>query len=141
MEEGELNFEEIRAVLRMGRSVLRKCLNIEKQEYKCAFIDGGMIMASSPGEAALCLRCFDCAALESGECLGYGDEKHPETIIDLLERLRINGVYDETEQARIANTHYGLPLSRRDMADIRYRTKKGLPIPDGVFYMDMRKTR
>jgi transcriptional regulator with XRE-family HTH domain len=139
MEEGELTAEEIRAVLKMKRSDFRQCLNVEKQAYECVFADGGMITAGSPGEAALCLRCFDCAAFESGKCLGYGDEKHPENIIDMLERLRANGVYDGADQARILETYHGLPLSPRELADIRYRARKGLPIPDDVFYMDMRK--
>ena len=139
MEEGELTFEEIRAILRMGRSTLRNCLDVEKQPYECVFVDGGKIMASSPGEAALCLKCFDCASCASGKCLGYGDEKHPENIIALLKRLKVNGVYDGTDQARIIETYYDVPLSARDLADIRYRYKKGLSIPDEVFYLDVRK--
>jgi transcriptional regulator with XRE-family HTH domain len=139
MEEGVLTFEEIRTILRMGRSTLRNCLDVEKQPYECVFTDGGRIMASSPGEAALCLRCFDCASCDSGKCVGYGDEKHPENIIVLLKRLKVNGVYDGTEQARIIETYYDVPMSARDLADIRYRYKKGLSIPDEVFYLDMRK--
>jgi hypothetical protein len=141
MEEGELDFEEIQAVLRVGRSTLRNWLDVEKQAYECVFVNGGIIMASSPGEAALCFHCFDCTSFESGKCVGYGNEKQPENIIALLERLRVNGVYDGTEQTRIIETYYNLSLSARDLADIRYRAKKGLPIPDDVFYLDMRKQR
>ena len=141
MEEGELYSEEIRAVLRMERPDFKECLNVEKQVYECAFVDGGMITAGCPGEAALCLRCFDCAAFESGKCLGYGNEEHPENIIAMLERLKINGVYDGIEQAHILETYYNLPLSPQELADIRYRAKAGRPIPDDVFYMDMRKMR
>jgi transcriptional regulator with XRE-family HTH domain len=141
MEEGELDSEEIRAALRMERADFRRCLSIEQQAYECVFIDGGVITANSPGEAALCLRCFDCTLFESGKCLGYGNEKRPETIIEMLERLRINGVYDGIEQSRILETYHDLPLSPRELADIRYRAKKGLPIPDDVFYMDARRKR
>ena len=139
MEKGELGFDEIQRVLKVDRPVLRNWLESEKRPYECRFVDGGRIMASSPGEAALCLRCFDCEAFESGECLGHGDERRPDNIIEILDRLRANGVYDGAGQARILEKYYGLSLSPRDIANIRYRGKKHLPIPNDVFYMDMRE--
>ena len=139
MEEGELSFDEILGVLRIGRAVLRNRMDLERRPYECRFADGGKIMASSPGEAALCLRCFDCKAFESGECLGYGDEKRPENIMEILDRLKANGVYDGKEQSRILEKHYDLSLSPRDIANIRYRVKNRLPVRDDVFYVDMRK--
>ena len=138
MEKGELSFDEIQRVLRVERSILRNWLEAEKRPYECRFIDGGQILASSPGEAALCLRCFECEAFEVEECLGYGDEKQPENIIEMLDRLRANGVYDGVSQARILEKYYGLSLSSNDIANIRYRAKKSLPIPNDVFYIDMR---
>ena len=141
MEEGELKFNEILRVLRIERFVLRKWLDTDKRAYECRFVDGGEILASSPGEAALCLQCFECKAFESGECLGYGDEKLPENIGEILERLKANGVYEGKEQAKILEKHYGLSLSPREIASIRYRTKKNLPVPDEVFFLDVRNKR
>jgi hypothetical protein len=139
MEKGELSFDEIRQILKVERYILRNWLEAERKPYECRFVDGGEILAFSPGEAALCLRCFDCKVFESGECQGYGDERRPENIIEILYRLRANGVYDGARQAQILEKYYGLSLSPRDIANIRYRGKKHLPIPDDVFYMDVRK--
>jgi hypothetical protein len=139
--EGRNNFEEIQSVLRIKRSILRNWLRAKERAYGCGFADGGKIMASTPGEAALCLRCFECEPFELGECAGYGNEKRPENIIDMFAKLKANGIYNGAEQSRILTKYYNIPLSPRDIASIRYRAKKGLPIPDEVFYMDMRKTR
>jgi len=139
MVEGELNFDDIQRVLRIERSKLRSWLETEKRPFECRFADGGKILASSPGEAAICLRCFDCKAFESGECTGHGDEKRPEKIFDILDRLRANGVYDSIKQASILEKHYDLVLSSRDIVNIRYRAKNSLPIRYDILYMDMRK--
>lgn len=138
MKQGELNFDEILDVLKVNRSMLRNWLEVKKQAYKCRFVGSGEIMACSPGEAALSLCCFDCKELETGECLGHGNEKRPENIAELLDRLRANGVYGGAEQALILEKYYGLPLTAHDIANIRYRIKNGLPISDDLFYLDMR---
>jgi len=139
MEEGELCFDEIQRVLKVERSILRNWLEAEKRPYECRFVDEGRILAFSPGEAALCLRCFDCEAFESGECLGYGNEKRPENIVEILVGLRKNGVYDGASQAQILEKYYGISLSARDISNIQYRYKNNLPIPDDVFFLDTRK--
>jgi len=141
MEEGELSFDEIHRVLKTERSILRNWLEAEKRPYECRYSDEGKIFASSPGEAGLCLRCFDCKAFDSGECLGHGDEKRPENIVDFLERLRANGVYDGTKQSQILEKFYNLSLSARDIANIRYRAKNSLPTRHDLFFMDMRKEK
>lgn len=137
MKEGELTFDVIQGVLTIKRSVMRNWLEAKKQPYECRFADGGKIMAYSPGEAALCLRCFDCREYETKECFGHGEEKRPENIVELLERLRVNGVYDGSDQAHILEKYYGLALDSHNIANIRYRVKNSLSIPDEVFYLDM----
>jgi hypothetical protein len=118
-----------RFTLRIKRSFLKKCRQAEKHVYKCRFAENGEITASNSGEAALCLRCFDCEDFESRECRGYGNEKHPRNIIVLLARLRANGVTDAAEHVRILEKFYKLPMSLHELAEVLYRDKNGLPIP------------
>jgi transcriptional regulator with XRE-family HTH domain len=134
--ESELAFNEILAVLRVGRSILRKWLHVEKHAYTCRFVRGRKIMASNPGEAALRLRCFDCEDFESKKCKGHGDEKRPENIIELIDRLKVHGVLNRIEQVRILEECYHLPLSPHELAEALYRGKRGLPIAEGIYYMD-----
>jgi transcriptional regulator with XRE-family HTH domain len=136
MSEDVLSVSEILAVLRIKRSFLKKHRRAEKHVYKCRFAENGEITASNSGEAALCLRCFDCEDFESRECRGYGNEKHPKTIIVLLTRLRANGVTDAAEHVRILERFYKLPLSPHELAEVLYRDKNGLPIPEGIYYLD-----
>jgi transcriptional regulator with XRE-family HTH domain len=136
MSEDVLSVSEILAVLRLKRSFLKKCRQAEKHVYKCRFAENGEITASNSGEAALCLRCFDCEDFESRECRGYGNEKHPRNIIVLLARLRANGVTDAAEHVRILEKFYKLPMSLHELAEVLYRDKNGLPIPEGIYYLD-----
>lgn len=141
MADGELCFDEIRRVLKVKRSVLRNWLDAEKQVYKCHFANGGEILASSPGEAALCLCCYDCSDFEAGECFGYGNEKRPEGFLELLDRLEMHGIYDRDGQADILKKYYNISLSLEEIANIKYRIKNGLSVPDEILYLDMRKKK
>ena len=134
--EDSLSVSEILAVTRVKRSVLKKRPNAGKRTYKCRFAEGGELTASNAGEAALCLRCFDCQDFESGKCRGYGNEKHPKTIIVLLTRLRANGVTDAAEHVRILEKFYKLPLTPHELSEVLYRDKQGFPIPEGIYYLD-----
>jgi transcriptional regulator with XRE-family HTH domain len=129
-------FSEILAAFRITRASLKNFLRKENQAYRCEFAEGGEIMASTPGEAALCLRCFDCKELEYGECEGYGSEKRPANIIALLARLRANGVLQAEEQSKILAKYYGIPLTQHEISEMIYRYKRGLSIPEGIFYLD-----
>jgi DNA-binding XRE family transcriptional regulator len=129
-------FSEALAVFRMTRTALKNCLREEKLAYKCKFAARGEITASTPGEAGLCLRCFDCKEFESGECEGYGDEKRPANVIALFARLRANGVLQMEEHSRILGEHYGIPLTTHEISEVVYRYKHGQPIPEGIFYLD-----
>jgi hypothetical protein len=136
VQEDVLSIGEILAVVRVKRSVIKKRLNAGKRVYKCRFADSGEVTASNAGEAALCLRCFDCQDFESGECRGYGNEKDPKNIITLLARLRAHGVTDNSEHVRILEKFYRLPLTLHELSEVIYRDKQGLPIPDGIYYLD-----
>ncbi|MDR1508101.1 MAG: helix-turn-helix transcriptional regulator [Synergistaceae bacterium] len=129
-------FGEALTVFRVTRSTLKNWLREEKLAYKCKFAEGGEIMASTPGEAGLCLRCFDCKELESRGCEGHGDEKRPANIIVLFARLRANGVLQQEELSRILGKHYGIPLTPHEISEMIYRYKHGMPIPEGIFYLD-----
>ena len=139
--EGEINFNEILAVLKIKRSTLRNWLRSEKIAYPCLFAEGGEIMASTPGEAALKLGCFDCEGRESGECKGHGNEKGPENLIVLITRLEANGVINRTEQSRVLEESYGVSISAHEISEIVYRDKHDIRMPEGVFNMEANKTR
>jgi transcriptional regulator with XRE-family HTH domain len=140
IRDGELNFAEVQEITApdIGRSTIRNWLDAAKQPYKCAQTDGEMIMASSPGEASICLRCYTCMKREGGECLGYGDER-PDNIAEMFESMDKHGIYNATEQSVIFKTYYNLDYSAQYIINIRYKIKHGLPIPDDVYYMDTAK--
>jgi transcriptional regulator with XRE-family HTH domain len=135
-KENELSFYEILAVLKVGRSILKSWLHVGKYVYRCKFAEGGAITASMPGEAGLRLRCFDCGDFESKECKGYGNEKRPENIIELIARLEVNGVHNRADHLVILEECYNLPLSLHELSETIYRDKHGLHIPEGIYYMD-----
>jgi len=136
LQEDILSIGEILTVVRVKRSVIKKRPNAGKRAYKCRYAEGGEVAASNAGEAALCLRCFDCQDFESGECRGYGNEKDPKNIITLLARLRAHGVTDAAEHVRILERFYKLPLTLHELSEVLYRDKQGLPIPEGIYYLD-----
>jgi transcriptional regulator with XRE-family HTH domain len=136
IRENMATFGEALAAFKVTRSTLKGWLREEKMAYKCKFAEGGKLMASTPGEAGLCLRCFDCKELVSGECEGHGDEKRPANIIVLFARLRANGVLQHEEHSRILDEHYGIPLTAHEISETIYRYKHGQPIPEGIFYLD-----
>jgi transcriptional regulator with XRE-family HTH domain len=138
MAEGELNFEEIQNIIRVNRSTLWNALCSKKRSYKCKFT-GGEIMALSPGEACLCLHCAECIKFDSGECLGYGNEEAPLNIVDMLERMKVNGIFDSMEQAKFLEKYYDLSFSAQEIINIRHKAKNGQPIPDEIFYMDKKR--
>jgi transcriptional regulator with XRE-family HTH domain len=133
--DGELNFREVRNITKIRRSIIRDWMDTAKQPYVCAQFEGGMIMAASPGEAALCLRCYTCVKRDGGECLGYGNE-HPENIVEMFDCLDANGIYNATEISDIFKTYYKLDYPAQYIINIRYKIKNDLPIPDDVYYMD-----
>jgi putative transcriptional regulator len=136
---GKVRFGEICSALRIGRATLRNWLWGEKRAFSCEFVEGGQIMATNPDEARLRLCCFDCAAFDSGKCSGHGKETRPENIIDLIERLEVNGVTRRIEQSKILDASYGRTLSSHEISEVIYRYRHGLHIPEGLYYLEMRK--
>jgi len=135
-EEGEATFDEMLVTFRVKRPLLKSWLTSGKQIYKCLFIDGLEVTASTPGEAALRLCCFDCIYHESKECAGYGGEKRPENIIALLARMEANGIYNRSEQAKLLEESYGITISAHQIAEVAYRHKNDIKIPEGAFNLD-----
>jgi transcriptional regulator with XRE-family HTH domain len=133
--EGEITFNEILTVLRVKRSVLKNWLISGQRPYKCKLFEKE-VMASSPGEAALRLLCFDCEEFESHECSGYGNEKRPENLIILLLRLEVNGIYNRAEQSQILDESYGIKLSPHSISEMIYRSKIGLPLSEDLLNLD-----
>jgi hypothetical protein len=138
IREGELDFREVQEITRIGRSTIRNWLDEARQPYKCPHAEGGMIMASSPGEASLCLRCWTCAKHEDGSCAGYGDER-PINIVEMFERLEAHGIYNATDQSVIFVKYYNLAYSARYITNIVYKINNGLTIPDDVYQLDTEK--
>jgi DNA-binding XRE family transcriptional regulator len=103
---GDLSFQEIFTMLRVKRSILRNWLEVGRKIYPCVFAQGGQITVCTLGEAALRLRCFDCAVFEEGKCRGYGREKSPDDIVELISRLEFHGIIGRDEQARILAESY-----------------------------------
>ena len=139
--EGEINFNEILSALNIKRSTLRNWLRSQKRPYPCLFVEGGEIMASTPGEAALKLGCFDCEAYESGECRGHGNEKRPENLIVLIARLEANGIINRAEQSRILEENYSVSISAHEISEIVYRNKHDIRMPEGAFNLEANKKR
>jgi transcriptional regulator with XRE-family HTH domain len=138
IREGALVFAEVQKITRVNRSTIRNWLDVAKQPYECSFAEGGKILASSPGEAGLFLRCFTCMKHEDGYCVGYGDEC-PANIEEMLERLDANGIYDATEQSVVFEKYYDIRHSAKDIIHIRHKIKNKIHIPDDVYYMDTEK--
>lgn len=134
--EGEFTFSEMLTVFRVKRPVLKQWLDLGKRAYPCRLTEEKSVVAATPGEAALRLTCFDCAALESGECRGYGNEKRPENLILLLVRLAANGVYGRDEQSRLLEENYGIKLSPHEISVMVHRYKSGMAIPEGIFNLE-----
>ena len=132
--EGEVDFSEILAVLRVKRTTLRSWLG--GQVYSCEFAKDGKITALTPGEAGLRLRCFDCAAFERGKCRGYGRGTSPNNVAELIAALEANGVFGRNEQARILEESYGKRLSAHDITKMMSRKRRGLVIPESALYME-----
>jgi transcriptional regulator with XRE-family HTH domain len=139
--EGKVTFNDIWLALRVGRMTLRNLLWGKKRVFRCEFTESGQIIAKNPCEAGLRLRCFDCAAFESGKCAGYGDETRPGNIIELIDRLVVNGVTRRTEQSKILDSSYDIALSPHEISEVIYKHKHGLHIPEGLFYMEMTRRK
>jgi transcriptional regulator with XRE-family HTH domain len=134
--EGQLSFNDIRAVLRVKRAMLKNWLDAGKRVYECRFAEGGKIMAATPGEAALRLLCFNCEAFQANDCEGYGDEKNPENFFILLDRLKANGVYSRSDQSRVLKESYGMSLSPHEISELVYKYRHGIHVPDAILYME-----
>lgn len=138
-KEGEVSFGDMVIAFHVSRAVLKNWLKAAMQVYTCKYIKSRKVVATMPGEVALRFCCFDCEYFESQKCNGYGDEKRPENLIELLERLEANGVYNRKEQAQIIEESYGRKLTEHEISEIVYRYKNKLQLPEGAFNLEIKK--
>ncbi len=138
-QEGEVTFQDMLSAFRVQRSELKAWIVAEKEVYRCKHIEGQEVLAATPGEAALRFCCFDCTYFERRMCDGFGNERRPENLIELLERLEENGIYNRSEQAQILQESYSLKLSEHQICEIVYRHKKGIPLPEESYNLMAKK--
>jgi transcriptional regulator with XRE-family HTH domain len=133
IKDGILSFEEVKSILRLRRTVLRGWVKTAKSPYQCQ-LTGQAIMASSPGEASLALKCANCIKRQNGECHGHGSED-PRDIVEMFNRLEANGIYEDADQSAFLTKYYNMSLPPEEIRNIRYKAKMGLPIPYEKLYM------
>ena len=113
---GELRFDEVQAILHMGRRHLTHLLESEEGEYRCRLFDRA-VTATTPAVAGIMLRCFDCEAKESEDCRGYGEFIYPENIFILVAILEANGIYKREKQVGILRDSFEMDINVRQLAD------------------------
>ena len=136
-EEGEVTFNEMLAIFRVKRAVLKSWLKSGQRTYKCMSMEDREVIASTPGEAALRLCCFDCEYHESRECTGYGNEPRPENLIALLARMEANGIYNRTEQSRLLEESFGIKMSPHQISETVYCHRYGHRVPEKSFHLEV----
>ncbi|MDL2263081.1 helix-turn-helix domain-containing protein [Synergistaceae bacterium OttesenSCG-928-I11] len=133
----EFSFEEMAKTFGVSLPLLKSWLKEEKKVFKCMRISDREVMATSPGEAALYLRCSDCKYLESNECDGYGDMKSPDNIITLIAQLETKGITRRDEQADVLKESYGMSnISAHQISEILYRNKVGKKVPEAAYFLE-----
>lgn len=133
----EFSFDELLIAFDVKRPVLKSWMEAEKKVFKCKHIPDIEVMATSPSEAALRLRCFDCENFESKKCEGYGDMTSPDNIISLIAKLEAKGITKRDEQADLLKESYGMSnISAHQISEILYRNKTGKKIPEGAYFLE-----
>jgi hypothetical protein len=128
-------FNEILETLGFKRSELKEIIG--KTEYKCKMDEDFSVEAPTPGAAALMLRCSVCEHRQNRECVGYGCEKAPVHVGELVTMLEDNGTLTREEQARIIiDFYYHLPVSAHDVSEAMYRINSGRPAQKGLMYLE-----
>lgn len=133
----EFTFDELLVAFDVKRPVLKSWMEAEKKVFKCKHIPDIEVIAATPSEAALRLRCFDCKNFESQKCEGYGDMTSPDNIISLIAKLESKGITKRDEQADLLKEAYGMSnISAHQISEIVYRDKIGKKIPEGAYFLE-----
>lgn len=133
----EFTFEEMLIAFDVKRPVLKSWMEAERKAFRCKHIPDIEVMATTPSEAALRLRCFDCENFESKKCDGYGDMTSPDNIISLIAKLEAKGITRRDEQADVLKESYGMSnMSAHQISEILYRNKTGKKIPEGAYFLE-----
>ena len=128
---GELRFDEVQAILHLGRRRLTQCLESEEGEYRCRLFDKA-VTATTPAVAGIMLRCFDCEAKESEDCRGYGEFVYPENIFILVAILEANGIYKREKQVAILRDSFEMDINVRQLADALSKHNHGKRAPEDI---------
>lgn len=128
---GELRFDEVQAILNMGRRHLTHLLESEEGEYRCGLFDKA-VTATTPAVAGIMLRCFDCEAKESEDCRGYGEFVYPENIFILVAVLEANGIYKREKQVAILRDSFEMDINVRQLADALSKHNHGKRAPEDI---------
>jgi transcriptional regulator with XRE-family HTH domain len=128
---GELRFDEVQAILNMGRRHLTHLLESEEGEYRCRLFDKA-VTATTPAVAGIMLRCFDCEAKESEDCRGYGEFVYPENIFILVAVLEANGIYKREKQVAILRDSFEMDINVRQLADALSKHNHGKRAPEDI---------
>ena len=128
---GELRFDEVQAILHMGRRHLTHLLESEEGEYRCRLFDSA-VTATTPAVAGIMLRCFDCEAKESEDCRGYGEFIYPENIFILVAILEANGIYKREKQVGILRDSFDMDINVRQLADALSKHNHGKRAPEDI---------
>ena len=132
---GEIRFDEVQAILRVTRRTLKQWLESEKGEYRCKLFEGRVISATTPTEAGIMLKCFDCEARASEDCRGYGENNYPENIFMLIAMLEANGIYGREQQASLLRDSFDMDISAHQLADAISRQKHGKQVSENIVNM------
>jgi transcriptional regulator with XRE-family HTH domain len=136
---GIIPFEEIADLLGVKISTLSRWLESVKVAYTCRMDEGKTVMASSPGEAAMRLVCFDCEERAKKICEGFGKGYDPENFSATMDLLEANGIYSRQDQAEILSKSYEMDFTPHALSDLISKKNKGKPIPQDIEDMRVRK--
>ena len=128
---GELRFDEVQAILHLGRRRLTQCLESEEGEYRCRLFDKA-VTATTPAVAGIMLRCFDSEAKESEDCRGYGEFVYPENIFILVAILEANGIYKREKQVAILRDSFEMDINVRQLADALSKHNHGKRVSEDI---------
>ncbi|MDR1649894.1 MAG: helix-turn-helix transcriptional regulator [Synergistaceae bacterium] len=129
---GEVRFDEVQAALHLNRRTLRQWLESEMGEYRCRLFDDRTVMATTPTEAGIKLRCFDCEAKAKEDCRGFGESSYPENLFVLISILEANGIYKRNEQAALLRDSFDMDITPHQLSEALSRQKRGKKVSEDL---------
>jgi hypothetical protein len=138
---GKVPFHRMPPVLGVTEAKLLRWLEASKVEYVCMMDELKAIRASSPDEAGMKLVCFDCEARAKGICRGFGRERDPERLDELIFAFKDNGICGRDKHSEVLSESYGIEMSAHEISEFMSRKKHGKPVPENIEDMKVRKRR